>query len=143
MLFWLLSYMEVPTMYDIFYIWSYVSTWYLVTFFWIPMLFMMVHMIKRHTVTEEDHATTVFIINLLAGITTLVMQLVWADRFNLWYVKRQFLAGRSVNKAKNMVWNWPAALGTTARTKFNNYDEEVAAEEDAAAPKARTDKQPV
>lgn len=143
MLFWLLSYMEVPAMYDVFYIWSHVSTWYLVTLFWIPMLFMMVHMIVRYTVVEDDHATTVFIINLLAGVTTLVMQLVWADRFNLWYVKRQFLAGRSVNKAKNMVWNWPAALGTTARTKFNNYDEEVAAEEDAAAPKARTDKQPV
>jgi hypothetical protein len=136
MLFWLLSYIESPAMYDAFYIWSFVNTWYLVTLFWIPMLFFMVHLIVRYTISDDDHATTVFIINLLAGVTTLVMQLVWADRFNLWYVKRQFLAGRSVNKAKSMVWSWPAALGTTARTIFNNYDEEVAAEEEAAAPKA-------
>jgi len=138
--------MEVPVVYDIFYIWSIFNTWYLVTLFWIPMLFMMVHMILRYEVAEDEHIVAVFIVNLLAGLTTLIMQLVWADRFNLWYVKRQFLAGRSVNKSKSMVWNWPAALGTTARTVFNNYDEEVAAEEaaaDGAAPKARTDKQTI
>ena len=64
---------------------------------------------------------------MLFGFFAVFFQLFWADRFNLWYVKQQFMNGRSVNEAKNNVWTAPAAIGSTGRT---NYELTLAAPED-------------
>jgi len=88
------------------------------------MIFLICHIVVRHTITDLDHATTVLLINMLSGFVTLVLQLVYADRLNLWYVKAQFFAGRSTNESKQRVWDYPAALGSTARTRYNDYSKD-------------------
>ena len=63
---------------------------------------------------------------MLFGFFAIIFQTVWADRFNFWYVKQQFMNGRSVNEAKNNVWPYPAAIGSTGRS---NYELTIAAPE--------------
>lgn len=125
MLFWWISYSESLGMIDIYYVWSHVNTWYLSSLYWLPVIFMIIHIIKRDKVEDMDHSTTILVITLVSGLTALVMNLVWADRLNLWYVKAQFMAGRSTNEAKGNVWNYPAALGSTARTLYNWTDDYI------------------
>jgi hypothetical protein len=56
---------------------------------------------------------------MIMAIAALIFQTVWADRFNFWYVKMQFLNGRSVNESKNNVWSYPSAIGSTGRSQYN------------------------
>ena len=125
MLLWWFSYIESLAVIDAFYFVSHINTWYLASFYWLPVIMMIVHIIKREGVEETDHSTTIMVITFVSGLTALILNLIWADRFNLWYVKAQFMAGRSTNEAKGRVWNYPAALGSTARTLYNYTDDYI------------------
>jgi hypothetical protein len=72
---------------------------------------------------------------LVLGAIAVTFQLVWADRFNFWYVKQQVLAGRSTQEAKNGVWSFPAAIGSTGRSHYEYVDipEPIVKEEEKTA----------
>lgn len=126
-LFWmfLASYSGDLQTIDAFYIWSYVNTWYYVSLFWILQIFWFVTVSKRNesnAITPDstkDHSLNISIVQMLLGIFAIIFQTVWADRLNFWYVKQQFLNGRSVNEAKNNVWEYPASLGSTGRSQYH------------------------
>jgi len=91
MLFWWLSYIDSLALIDIFYYLNFVNTWYLSSAFWLPVLFLLIHLDHRENgalgETAIDHSTTVLLTTLISGVTGLVLQILWADRMNLWYVK--------------------------------------------------------
>lgn len=153
MIFWWLSYTNVSILIDIFYWLSNVQTWYLASMFWLPVIFLIVHIASRPrgflSDDTKDHSSTVLLTTIISGFTGLVLQVIWADRLNLWYVKAQFKQGYSSNEAKNRSWSYPASLGSTARTWYNYTDnyipevegkegdnvQDVKAKEEAAKPK--------
>jgi hypothetical protein len=130
---WLFSYSGNLGVLDAFYIWSYVNSWYYITGFWLLQIFWFVVVSKRNSDgtltpdTYEDHSMNISIVQMLFGFFAIIFQTVWADRFNFWYVKQQFMNGRSVNDAKNNVWTYPASIGSTGRS---NYELTLAAPED-------------
>jgi hypothetical protein len=121
LIWWWGSYSDNLWVIDAFYYWSHVNTWYLATFYWLWQILFLAWIAKEsdYTNSYKDHALTIMMTNVVFGIAALVLQTVWADRLNLWYVKTQFLAGRTVNESKNNVWGYLGSLGSTARTWYN------------------------
>jgi len=102
MLIWMASYSQNLAVLDAFYIFCHVNTWWLATLYWLIWIFYIIHIAIRNngiTVlpdTYDDHSMSVMITMMVLGLLSLVMQTVWADRLNFWYVKQQFLGGRPV-----------------------------------------------
>jgi hypothetical protein len=122
---WLATYSNNLDVMDAFYVYAYVNTWYYASLFWIVQLFWVIAIGERNSGMEilpdtyKDHSLSIFIVQMVMAITAIVFQTVWADRFNFWYVKMQFLNGRSVNESKNNVWSYPSAIGSTGRSQYN------------------------
>jgi len=124
---WIASYSMNLAVIDAFYSYAWVNTWYIASIYWIIWFMYIIHTLVRNAGTLSpdtlsDHSTTVTIVHMVIGFTALVLQTVLADRFNFWYVKIQYHAGREVNEAKNNVWSYPAAIGSTARSWYNWVD---------------------
>jgi len=124
MIMWWATYSNNLATIDAFYVYAFVNNWYLATIYWIVWFIYVVSVAIRNYGTmqgdsSDDHSLSVVITSSILGLSAIVMQTVWADRFNFWYVKTQFLAGRDINSAKNNVWNYPASLGSTARSWYN------------------------
>jgi len=126
MLLWWATYSNNLGTIDAFYVFGFVNNWYLASIYWgIWLLYVIGIMVRNYGTSQvmgdtyEDHSMAVMISHMILGLCAIVMQTVWADRFNFWYVKTQFLAGRDINSAKNNVWNYPASLGSTARSWYN------------------------